>query len=102
MSSNSGTRATSQRLVVERAQSDPNFRTRLLDNARDALQEQFGISVPAGINVRVIEEGPDEVVLVLPARLGQPDGTLSDEDLEAVAGGTYDTYSFYGGGGCVC
>ncbi len=41
---------------------------------------------PPGISVKLIEEKPTELYLVVPGTL--PVGELKDTDLEAVAGGT--------------
>jgi hypothetical protein len=86
-SEGSGTRNDAQQQVISRAEADPQFRAKLLKNPKDALQEQFGIATPANISVRVIEEQPGEVVLVLPARHLQSGVELSDAELEGVAGG---------------
>jgi hypothetical protein len=76
-----------QQQVLDRAETDPEFRAKLLENPKDALEEQFGIATPANISVRVIEEQPGEVILVLPARHMGSGTMLSDEELERAAGG---------------
>lgn len=91
MTSSSGGQTDPQQQVMDRVRSDSDFRNRLLQDPKAAIQEQLGIPVPASVTVRVIEEQPGEVVLVLPAR-GIESGTqLSDTDLESVAGGA-DTW----------
>jgi hypothetical protein len=79
--------------IVDRAMRDPDFRTRLLENPREAVLEALGTSIPAGTSIRVVEEQPGEVILVIPARSIEPGTGLSDEDLEAAAGGIVNTYS---------
>jgi hypothetical protein len=59
----------------------------LPENPKEAVQEAFGIAIPANISVRVLEEQPGEVILVPPAQGVQPGTAISDEGLEAVAGG---------------
>jgi hypothetical protein len=71
------------RLVV-RAWSDEAFKVRLLAEPAPALAEQ-GIALPPGMQVRVHENTAALVHLSLPPR---PAEELSDEQLDAVAGGT--------------
>jgi hypothetical protein len=68
--------------LIARAWSDPDFKRRLLDEPAGALSD-FGVSIPHGIRVRVVENTSDVVHLVLPAK---PPGDLSDEQLEEAAG----------------
>lgn len=72
--------------IVDRAMSDPDFRARLLENPRQAIQDELGTTLQA--TIRVVEEQPGEVVLVLPARAMESGIGLSDEELERAAGGT--------------
>jgi hypothetical protein len=44
--------------------------------------------LPENIPVKVLEETPTTLYLVLPSRSAAPQGELSDADLEAVAAGT--------------
>lgn len=69
--------------VISRAEADLEFRKRLLADARSALRE-LGIEVPPGFKVTVLESSATSHYLVLPPADGDE---LSDEDLEAVAGG---------------
>ena len=76
-----------QAQLVERASRDPAFRQELLADPKAVIQREYGTTVPASVEVRVVEETPSTAYLVLPAaplRAGQP---LSDQELEAVAGG---------------
>ncbi len=69
--------------LVARAWSDESFKQRLLAAPAAALAEQ-GIAVPAGLEVRVVENSPTVVHLALPPA---PSEELSDEQLDAVAAG---------------
>ncbi|MEH0072417.1 NHLP leader peptide family RiPP precursor [Pannonibacter sp. Pt2-lr] len=69
--------------IQEKAGTDAAFRAALLANPAAALEQAFGLAVEPGITIRVIEEKPGEVALVLPAGAGE----LSGKDLEAVSGG---------------
>jgi hypothetical protein len=91
-SSGSSAREDARQQVIERANSDPAFRDQLLKDPREAIGDKIGIPLPATITIRVVEEQPGEVVLVLPAQPAAPGQTLSDADLEEVAGGTMGTF----------
>ena len=69
--------------VVAKAWSDEGFKSKLLTNPGAALAEA-GIDVPAGVTVNVVENTSNTMHLVLPQR---PEGELSDEVLDKVAGG---------------
>jgi hypothetical protein len=62
-------RAQIERRIVERAQSDPQFRARLIDDPRAAVGEVLGVDLPERIEVRVVEERPDLMCVVLPVDL---------------------------------
>lgn len=77
--------------ILSRAASDPAFRRRLLEEPRGALRSAFGIELPPGFRLKVIEKDPDtDVLLVLPDP--HPGEELSEEELDAVAGGTDPTW----------
>jgi hypothetical protein len=54
--------------VIELAWDDDGFRAQLLENPKEALRQTFDIEVPDHMRVRVMEEGSDDIVIVLPAR----------------------------------
>jgi hypothetical protein len=56
--------------LVERAQADPAFRARLVETPREAVAEELGVELPAGLEVVVIEERADRIAIVLPVDLG--------------------------------
>ena len=64
------------------------------------MEQELGTRLPEGIEVRVVEETADTIYLVLPyaSPLGGEEGELSDQDLEAVAGGS-STQPFFS---CQC
>ncbi len=53
--------------VVMRAFKDDAFRKRLLADPRRAVAEVLGKDFPAGIDIKVVQESPTTVYLVLPA-----------------------------------
>ena len=72
--------------LIARAQGDEDFRAKLVSDPGSAVSEELGVEIPEGLNVRVIEEGADEVVLVLPAVASTE--ALSEEELARAAGGS--------------
>jgi nitrile hydratase alpha subunit len=70
--------------IFARAWSDPGFKEKLIRQPR-AVAQEYGIQLPPGLEVRVVENTPSLVHLVLPAK---PAGKLlTDEQLDDVAGG---------------
>jgi hypothetical protein len=82
-------RAEMERTIVQRSLQDEEFRQRLLDDPKGTLEQELGSALPQGFEVRVVEESADTIYLVLPSAsvLGYQSGELSDQELEAVAGG---------------
>ena len=69
--------------VVARAWQDEAFKQRLLADTDGALAE-MGVEVPAGQEVRVVEDTERVTHLVIPPSPGEE---LSEEQLDQVAGG---------------
>jgi hypothetical protein len=87
MTENTGNRSSSQQQIIDRAAASSDFRAKLLQSPHDTIQEEFGIPLPPNVRIRVVEEQPGEVVLVLPARSVQSGSALSDADLDVASGG---------------
>jgi hypothetical protein len=87
-SSGSSAQGNPQQQVIDRAGTDPAFRAQLLENPKSAISETLGIPLPESVAIRVIEEQPGEVVLVLPSQSMRAGAELPDENLEEVAGGS--------------
>ena len=68
--------------VVSQAWSDDGYRQRLIADPAAALQAR-GMTVPAGKQIRIVENTADTLHVVLPARPTE----LSDEELDQAAGG---------------
>ena len=73
--------------VLRRSAIDAEYRERLLENPRAAFKEETGIELPLGYNVQFAEK-PDGVddLIVLPNFIPEA-AELTEEELEAVAGG---------------
>jgi hypothetical protein len=76
--------------LLLRAERDDEFRARLLSDPRGAITEQLGVELPDTLNLKVMEENPNEVILVLPAK--SQSGALRDEQLAGVAGGSSSSW----------
>jgi hypothetical protein len=72
--------------IIAKAWRDPAFKAELIANPAAALKAE-GIDVPAGMTVTVVENTDKQFHLVLPP---VPTDELSDEALDAVAGGLAD------------
>ena len=75
--------------VIARALKDPDYRQALLADPRAALGQAFGQELPAHVQVKVIEQEPDTIYLLLPR--GAESLELNEEELDSVAGGLMAT-----------
>lgn len=69
--------------IVARAWEDEGFKAALLSDASAALAAE-GVALPDGLTLRVHEQTPHTFHVILPPK---PTDALSDEALEAAAGG---------------
>ena len=77
-----------EKQLIEKANSDPAFRRRLLDDPKAALADFLGIPLPPGMSITVLEEQPGQHYLVLPPAPPDLDELLLDElELALVGGG---------------
>jgi Nitrile hydratase, alpha chain len=95
MSEGSG-RAEMERRIVQRSIEDEDFRQRLIEDPKGAVEQELGTRLPEEVRVVTVEETADTIYLVLPSTpmAGDEGGALSDQQLESVAGGwDYDGYT---------
>ena len=76
-----------QSQLIERATRDQGFREELIRDPRGVIGREMGVEIPPTVEIRVVEETPTASYLVLPPIPATAGQQLSDEDLEAVAGG---------------
>jgi hypothetical protein len=83
------TRFQFERQLIERALEDENFKQELLSNPKAVYARESGEEMPKDLEIEVIQETPNKVYLVLPTNPAPSvaEGELSEEALEAVAGG---------------
>src|SRR3954447_17735135 len=70
--------------IVARAWQDDGFKKRLIGNPSAILKEQ-GLELPAGVQLRLVENTDQILYLTLPAK--PREGQLSDAELAGIAGG---------------
>jgi hypothetical protein len=74
------------REVIERAETDRDFRARLLVDSASAIRHAFGVILPHNYRIKFIEQPADlDALIVLPPF--KEAGELGDDDLDMVAGG---------------
>jgi hypothetical protein len=87
------TRQNIQQELVLKALKDDGYRQHLKANPKAALEEAIGQSLPADVNITVVEESASNLYLILPPPL-PANVELSDDQLDAAAGGSGVSISF--------
>jgi hypothetical protein len=91
MADQAETRSQNAAQITERAAKDPVFRQELLADPKGVLARELGVALPDFLQVQELEETPTSVYLVLPVAQLSAGVELSDEQLEAAAGGWSST-----------
>ena len=79
-----------EQLIVNKAAEDEAFKQQLLSNPKTAITKELNVDLPADLQIEVVQQTPQKLYLVLPleVKLEEEAGEeLSEEELEAVAGG---------------
>ena len=83
-----GQRQQLEKQLIEKAFKDESFRKQLVENPGAAIEAETGRKIPETVKIKVLEEDPQTVYLVLPDTLGMSgQNELTDEELNSVAGG---------------
>jgi hypothetical protein len=87
MTANIGRREIESQLIAK-AWKDETFKQELISNPKAVFARELGQELPENLKIKVLEETADTIYLALP-RSPQVSEELSDEALEAVAGGNW-------------
>ena len=75
--------------LIEKAMKNEAFRKQLIENPVASIEAETGMKIPETLKIKVLEEGPQTVYLVLPSvPVKEAEMELSEAELESVAGGT--------------
>lgn len=80
------TRKEVEEQLALKSLKDANFRAELKANPKAVISKEFNTMVPDEIDIEVLEETPTKIYLVIPP-VPSVEEELSEEQLEAVAGG---------------
>lgn len=75
--------------VLNRAMGDAEFRKELIERPHASLSSLYGVTIPESADVQVFEESRNSHFVVIPPDMTQMSEELTDEQLEAVAGGWF-------------
>jgi hypothetical protein len=81
------TRQDIEARIIAKAWKDEAYKQELLTNPKAAIEREFGVEFPADVNVQVLEENSTSLHFVLPMSPVAIAKELSEEQLEAIAGG---------------
>lgn len=70
------------RQIVEKSALDKDFRQALLDDPKNTISQELGITMPESMTIQVHESDMQTVHLALP-----PDPNITEEQLEAISAG---------------
>ena len=75
--------------LITKAMEDEAFKQELMSNPKAVIARESGQKWPDSVDIEVLEQTPNKLYLVLPLAPNAiaPQGELSEEQLEAVAGG---------------
>jgi hypothetical protein len=77
-------------LLISKAMADEAFKSELISNPKAVIAREIGQELPEGVEIEVLESTPKKLYLVLPLKVESekmPSDELSNEQLDAVAGG---------------
>ena len=74
-------------VIAIKAHRDPSFRKQLLSSPKSTVESILGTSLGSGVTVSVVQDSDSNITMVIPPASTEE---LSEEQLEAVAGGFLD------------
>jgi hypothetical protein len=90
MAGQSDTQGDMQGRLIAKAWEDETFKRSLLEDPKSTIEKELEVTLPADLKIQVVEETRDTICLVLPVDPNTlPEAELSEDELEAVAGGAY-------------
>ena len=81
------TRQDIEARIIAKAWKDEAYKQELLINPKAVIEREFGVEFPAPVKVQILEENPSSLYFVLPISPLVIAQDLSEEQLEAIAGG---------------
>lgn len=85
------TRQEFESQLIIKAWKDEAFKQELMSNPKAVYARELGQKIPESVNIQALEETPNSLYLVIPKSPAnvQVSEELSEEALEAVAGGDF-------------
>ncbi|KYC40662.1 hypothetical protein WA1_23750 [Scytonema hofmannii PCC 7110] len=79
---------TLEERIIAKAMNDEAYKQQLMSNPRLIIEQELGRSWPQEVEIEVVQQTKKKVYLVLPPNTDElPNQELSEQQLEAVAGG---------------
>jgi hypothetical protein len=79
-----------QSTLIAKCWTDEEFKQELLSDPKAVIERELGTELADSVQIQVLEETPTTFYLSIPVKPSAGvEGELSDEELEAVAGGSW-------------
>ncbi|KYC43075.1 hypothetical protein WA1_13315 [Scytonema hofmannii PCC 7110] len=81
---------TLEERIIVKAIEDPNYKQRLLSDAKAVVEEELGDKLGEDVTIQVLQQSAKHLYLLLPVDIDDMirEGLITQEELEAVAGGS--------------
>ena len=89
------TRQEFEAKLIAKTWQDEAFKQQLINNPKAVYAQELGQEIPESLKIEVLEESANTVYLVLPRKpeVASVEAELSEEALEAIAGGDWGIVS---------